>query len=164
MAYVVDANTLIQAKNEYYAFDICPGFWEWLDLANAAGDVTSIEQIADELRKGKDELADWADARRGAFFLPLDPAAYDDMETVTSWVQHQDFRDDAKRVFFASADPFLIAYAHAHGLTIASHEVHVEGQKSKVKIPTVCQALGVPCVRTFAMLRELDARFVLRQP
>jgi hypothetical protein len=53
MPYLLDANTLIQAKNEYYAFDICPGFWEWLDIANASGDVSSIEPVADELRKGR---------------------------------------------------------------------------------------------------------------
>jgi hypothetical protein len=162
MPYALDANTLIQAKNEYYAFDICPGFWEWLDAANGTGAVSSIEPIADELRKGKDELAAWAGARHGTFFRPLDAAAHAEMTVIAAWVQQQDFRDDAKRVFFAGADPFLIAYAKAHGLTVASHEVHVEGQKNKVKIPTVCQALGVPCVRTFTMLRELGASFVLR--
>lgn len=145
MAYVVDANTLIQAKNEYYAFDICPGFWEWLDLSNAAGNVASIEQIADELRKGKDELADWADARRGSFFLPLDSAAYAEMVTVTAWVQQHDFRDDARRVFFAGADPFLIAYARAHGLTIASHECTWKGRRARSRSqpsarPSACRA------------------------
>ena len=161
MAYVIDANTLIQAKNEYYAFDICPGFWDWLDAASANGTVSSIEPIVDELRRGKDDLASWATARRGTFFQPLDGPAHAEMTTVAAWVQQHDFREDAKRVFLAGADPFLIAYARAHDLTVASHEVHVEGQKSKVKIPTVCQALGVPCVRTFAMLRDLEATFVL---
>lgn len=31
MKYLVDANVLIKAKNRYYAFDIAPGFWKWLD-------------------------------------------------------------------------------------------------------------------------------------
>lgn len=112
------------------------------------------------MRKGKDDLATWATDRRGTFFQPLDADAHAEMTTVAAWVQQQDFRDDAKRVFFSGADPFLIAFAKAHGLTVASHEVHVEGQKNKVKIPTVCQALGVPCVRTFTMLRDLGATFV----
>lgn len=73
MPYVLDANTLIQAKNEYYAFDICPGFWDWIDTATASGDISSIEPIADELRKGKDDLAAWAAARRGSFFNPSRP-------------------------------------------------------------------------------------------
>ncbi|WP_167202263.1 DUF4411 family protein [Actinomyces respiraculi] len=33
--YLVDANILIKVKNRYYAFDIAPGFWAWLDHAHA---------------------------------------------------------------------------------------------------------------------------------
>jgi hypothetical protein len=91
MPYVLDANTLIQAKNEYYAFDICPGFWDWIDTATASGDVSSIEPIADELRKGKDDLATWAAARRGTFFQPLDATAHAEMTTVAAWVQNRTF-------------------------------------------------------------------------
>ena len=29
---LLDADTLIQAKNTYYAFDLAPGFWDWLCL------------------------------------------------------------------------------------------------------------------------------------
>ncbi len=28
--YLVDSDVLITAKNLYYAFDICPGFWKCL--------------------------------------------------------------------------------------------------------------------------------------
>ena len=31
MLFLLDSDTLIQAKNEYYGFDLCPGFWDWLD-------------------------------------------------------------------------------------------------------------------------------------
>ena len=51
MAYLLDANTFIQAKNEYYWFDICPGFWEWLDRQNSAGNIFSIDRIGDELKQ-----------------------------------------------------------------------------------------------------------------
>ena len=27
MAYLLDANVLISAKNLHYGFDFCPGFW-----------------------------------------------------------------------------------------------------------------------------------------
>lgn len=46
--YVVDANVLIEAKNRYYAFDLAPGFWEWLSRARAAGDVFSVEPVYDD--------------------------------------------------------------------------------------------------------------------
>ncbi len=34
--YLFDANVFIEAKNRYYAFDICPGFWEWMDFRKEA--------------------------------------------------------------------------------------------------------------------------------
>lgn len=32
MAYLLDANVFIQAKNLQYGFDFCPAFWDWLDV------------------------------------------------------------------------------------------------------------------------------------
>jgi hypothetical protein len=161
MAYLLDSSTLIQAKNEYYGFDFCPGFWDWLDRENAAENVFSIDRIGDELEESNDELATWASERAEAFFLPVDDATHRAMRRVSTWVQNADYRDHAKREFLRGADPFLIAYALAHGHTVATHEVHVEGEKKKVKIPSVCRALKVPCVRTFEMLRREGARFVI---
>lgn len=161
MAYLLDTNTLIQAKNDYYAFDLCPGFWEWLERSNEGGSVHSIEPVLSELREGDDALKDWADARSRSFFLPVDTAAAAKLSLVVQWVQAGDFKDHAKRDFLAKADPILIAYALAHGQTLATHEVHKEGERRKVKIPTVCRALGVPCVRTFQMLTNEGVRFVL---
>jgi len=48
--YLVDANVLIEAKNRYYAFDIAPGFWKWLDQAHAQGTVFSRVKIPDACR------------------------------------------------------------------------------------------------------------------
>lgn len=30
MAYLLDADAFIRAKNLHYGFDLCPGFWDWL--------------------------------------------------------------------------------------------------------------------------------------
>ena len=161
MAYLLDANTFIQAKNEYYGFDICPGYWEWLERENGAGQVFSIDRICDELKQGNDELAAWASARGRNFFRPLDSAAVQEMSRVSNWVQSADYQDHAKRTFLASADPFLIAYGLAHGHTVVTHEVHVEGERRKVKIPSVCRALQMSSIRIFEMLRRERARFVI---
>jgi hypothetical protein len=45
MAYLVDADVFIQAKNLHYGLDFCPAFWEWLVNRNAAGHVFSIERV-----------------------------------------------------------------------------------------------------------------------
>jgi hypothetical protein len=45
MAYLLDANVFIQAKNLRYGLDFCPAFWDWLAAKNAAGHVGSIEKV-----------------------------------------------------------------------------------------------------------------------
>ena len=54
MAYLLDADTFIQAKNLHYGFDFCPGFWDWIVRENAAGCVFSIEKVGDELEAGSE--------------------------------------------------------------------------------------------------------------
>ena len=45
MKYLLDANTFIEAKNHYYRLSVCPGYWQWLQIANAAGTVFSVQKI-----------------------------------------------------------------------------------------------------------------------
>ena len=37
MAYLLDADVFIRAKNLHYGLDFCPAFWDWLVGQNAAG-------------------------------------------------------------------------------------------------------------------------------
>lgn len=74
--YLLDANVLIEAKNRYYAFDIAPGFWNWLRQAHQQALACSIEAVRDELLAGKDDLAEWANAH-AAFFDPSIKALHD---------------------------------------------------------------------------------------
>jgi hypothetical protein len=85
MAYLLDANVFIQAKNLHYGLDFCPAFWEWLISANASGTVLSIEKVGDELAGGADELADWARSRGPGFFVPPDGPVLPALATVASW-------------------------------------------------------------------------------
>ncbi len=65
--FLIDANILIEAKNRYYAFDLAPGFWDWLEGAYRQDLVCSIEAVRDELLQGNDELAEWTRANPGLF-------------------------------------------------------------------------------------------------
>ena len=161
MAYLLDTNIFIQAKNEYYGFDICPGFWDWLAQQNYAGNVFSIKPIQTELTTGTDELSKWAKKQGRQFFLPFDQHAGLAMGEVSEWIQNSSYREDVKRDFLSVADPLLIAYAKAYNHIVVSHEVFILGELKKIKIPAVCHALNVSCIRTFQMLHHEGASFVL---
>ena len=69
MAYLLDANAFIQAKNLHYGLDFCPAFWEWLVEANTDGRVFSVEKVANEVEAGADDLSMWATQRGSGLFL-----------------------------------------------------------------------------------------------
>lgn len=56
--YVLDANVLIEAKRLYYAFDLCPGFWNSLLYHNSNGNLESIDRVGKDLAEG-DDLDAW---------------------------------------------------------------------------------------------------------
>ncbi|SDM26200.1 DUF4411 family protein [Actinomyces ruminicola] len=162
--YLVDSNVLIEAKNRYYAFDIAPGFWEWLDHAYGQGQVFSIEKVSEELLQGKDELSKWA-KEHPKFFHPADQLTVSVFARLSTWAQSQGFTQAALDEFSdEKADYVLVAHAAAHKCTVVTHETAGSGSKKRVKIPDACGALGVAWVNTFEMLRRTGAHLDLRRP
>jgi|SRR5579872_5627243 len=160
MAYLLDANVFIQGRKLHYGFDICPGFWDWLDRETTAGNVRSIEQVGRELEAGTDELATWASSRRGSLFLTTDAAMVPSLQAVSTWVTGQNYTQAAISTFLQVADYYLIAHAHAHRDVVVTHEVASAAQR-KVPIPNVCIGMGVPFMSPFDMLRAEHVRLIL---
>jgi hypothetical protein len=160
MAYLLDANIFIQARNLQYGFDFCPAFWDWLVQQNAAGNVFSLQQVGDELGAGGDDLAEWAAARGEAFFLPQDNTVLPILPRVSSWATGQNYEPVAVSTFLQVADYWLVAYALAHRHILVTHEVPANSPR-KIKIPNACVGLGVRFMTPYQMLRHERARFVL---
>jgi hypothetical protein len=160
MAYVLDANIFIQAKNLHYGLDFCPAFWDWLIAENAAGRVFSIDKVSDELAAGADELSTWAASRGNGFFLAPDAVVVPALASVSTWASSQSYEPSAVSTFLQIADFYLVAHALAHGLTVVTHEIPSASTK-RIKIPNACIGLGVTHMTPFEMLRRERARFVL---
>jgi hypothetical protein len=163
MLYLLDSDVLIQAKNTYYSFDICPGFWDFLERECDGGEVRSIRHVRQELEAGSDELASWARRLGERFFL--EPGAGFDaaMRRVAEWTVVSPFTDGAKRDFLAKADSSLVAHALADGCTVVTNEAPNQASElRRIKIPTACDALGARRERALAVLRLRGATFDLR--
>jgi hypothetical protein len=159
MAYLLDANIFIQAKNDYYGMDFCPAFWDWLLEQNTVGNVFSIEKVADELTAGNDDLSTWATQRGSSFFLPSDQQMAAMLPRISRWVTGQNYRADSVNRFLQGADYYLIAYALAHTHVVVTQEKPSGG--GQVKIPDVCNGMHVVFKNPFEMLRIERAKFVL---
>ena len=160
MAYLLDANVFIQAKNLHYGLDFCPGFWDWLIDSNDKKKVFSIEKVGDEIEAGNDELAKWVVQRGPDFFLKPDSSMLPTLNKVSTWATSQNYDPAAVNTFFQVADYYLVAFAAAHKHTIVTHEI-LSASAKKIKIPNACLGLKIKCVTPYEMLRKERARFIL---
>jgi hypothetical protein len=160
MAYLLDADVFIRAKNLHYGLDFCPAFWEWLINQNKAGRVFSIEKVGDEVQAVADELSVWASALGREFFLTPDPSVFPALAAVSAWASSQQYEPAAVSTFLQGADYYLVSQSHAGTHTVVTHEVP-SASKRKIKIPDACIGLGIKCMTPFEMLRRERARFVL---
>ena len=160
--YLLDANAFIEAKNRYYGFDICPGFWSSLLAQHDAKRIVSIDRIAEELKEQDDEVKNWVgNIATDTFFKKTEDQAVIDMfQKMVNWAYGQSqFTESAKTEFASVADGWVVAYAAVNGLIVVTHEQFADA-KRKIPIPNVCIEFDVEYVNTFEMLRALGEKFV----
>lgn len=166
MLYLLDANILINAKNQYYPIDRVPEFWAWLIHQGEQGQVKIPIEIYEEFKDTKpkdgekDSLAVWADqpdTKAALLFTEeADPALVQQV-TYNGYLANPTDADIAK----LGRDPFLISY----GLVDPDDRVIVTAEVSKPraqgsnrKVPDVCDSLGVKHINGFQLIQELDFR------
>jgi len=164
MTYLLDTNTLIEAKNRYYRMTVCPAYWSWVQRSHGAGIVSSIEPVGAELKRGNDELAVWAESQDGLFLPVSDEATQEAFARVAAHVASQVsvMKAGALEEFLDGADPWLIAKAMTfQNAVVVTHEQFNLQLRRKYSIPNVCQYFGVSWIDTFELLSRTNASFVL---
>jgi hypothetical protein len=165
--YVLDANVFVQAHRRHYAFEICPGFWDCLIYQHQATRLISIDRVRDEILAG-DALEAWVknSAPKTLFASTADATVVANFAAMVQWVQAEpQFKAEAKTEFAQVADGWLAAYAKAHPHhVVVTHEELRPDAKNRVPLPNVCKQFGVEYIDTFAMLKELKARFHWNPP
>lgn len=163
MIYLLDANVLITAKNQYYEFGRVDQYWEWLAFQGEQGHVKIPIEIYEEITVGKDDLAAWAKANKEALLLE-EEVDVGLVQHVTSAGYAPDLTDIELEA--VGRDPFLIAYAlvDVENRTVVTGEVRSNKQRQNRPIPSVCDTLGVKSCDQFAFGRSLDFRTNWKRP
>lgn len=157
---LLDADVLIAAHRNYYAPDLCPGFWDCMAHHIAMGQLLIIDRVFREISHPS-ELVEWMGripqhAHVSTSASPI-VEAYSD---VMDWVQsNSQFTQAAKGAFAGKADGWLVAYAMVAGVSVVTNEVFGPSVRREVKLPNVCRQFGVGYQDTYAMLRNLGAQF-----
>lgn len=155
MMYIVDTNIFIRSYHEM-PMDIWETFWKRITEAANAGLLFSITAVKEEIEKGNDTLKQWIKENLPSnFFFKLDDDILQCYQETQEWAAAQPhFKETAREDFAILADAFLIAAAKSKGATLITYEKSDMNSRKRVKIPDVCQALGVPYCDLNAFLRD----------
>ena len=152
--YVLDTNVFIDAANAYYAFDLAPGYWDFLVQLFDSDHAVSIKSVYDEIDSASDDdpLKVWAKLNRQYFVAP-DSRVVARYQQVMKWAK-DNYEAPAVSDFQRVADSWIVAHALANGWVVVTHEKSAPRSKKRIKIPDACAACGVECLTPFTMLRQ----------
>ena len=104
--YLVDSDVLIGAKNFHYAFDLAPGFWEWMAQAHLAGRVFCVQRVVEEIMAGGDELSEWMADQPDTFKLKPQASDAPALSQLSDWAYNAHYRQGAAETFLAPVTTF----------------------------------------------------------
>ena len=151
----MDANVFITAKNEYYGFDFCPGFWNWV---KKCPDLRSVQAVYQELSEGNDDLKDWvkelAKTNKDFFLQTTEEVQIEYAAIIEKLTTHYN-RQTAINEYLDAADSWLIATAKCHNYTIVTNEkCTMNFSQRRIRIPEIAFLLGINCIRVFDVMRQ----------
>lgn len=157
--YLLDSNILITSEN-HIPRDIFEGFWRELGDLLASGTAILHQTVLDELKRRKDPLVKWVENLEGVQAMPATDETLERYLEVCDWADKQGYKALALRDFKAGshADAWLCAEALASDLTLVTYEV-ASNSPYRVKIPNVCEGLGIRYVSGFDFMRAQDFHF-----
>ena len=163
--YLIDTNIFIESAYRFYAFDICPGFWDFLRKASDSENIKSIVKVYEELKPDKKELEDFKEELKNKnFFLQIENIKSESYKEVSIALHKMEYSKGAVNKFSRGADYFLIALAFQESYTIVTHESKSKTiLKNQVKIPNLCERLGIECIDIADFLRREKVQFILRE-
>lgn len=157
--YLLDADVLIRAHEDYYPIDRIPQFWTWLHNQSRGGSVKMPQQIYNEIAQSSGMLGDWlrvADHRAALVLSEPTNAAH-----VRRVIEHG-YAPDLNDIELEKLgqDPFLVAAAlGGTDRVVVTREVsRPSKQRANRKVPDVCAFFSVPVINDFALYRALDFR------
>ena len=164
MLYLLDANTLIDAKRDYYPIDRVPEFWDWLIFQGQQGKIKIPIEVYEEFSDTKDKdgekdaLATWADQVDVKDALLFEEEAEQDLVariTYGGYVANPT-DDELKKI---GRDPFLLSYALKdleNRCIVTTEASKPSRQGANRHVPDVCKYFKIRCINNFHMIKEMN--------
>ncbi len=157
MLYLLDANVLIRAHEDYYPLERIPQFWDWLKEMGNDGVIKVPHEIYSEVSIATGPLGKWLNEKDSKNSLLLDEEVdLDLLQYVINDGYATNLTDD--EVEKMGRDPFLIAYALDNkNRAVVTKEVSKPTKtRANKKVPDVCNQINVKWMNDFQLYKELD--------
>lgn len=155
--YLLDANVLIRAHEDYYPIDRIPQFWAWLLKMAETSTIKVPVQIYNEVAQSRGLLADWLRQSHVRDSLILNEPA--DRSRVQQVLMHG-YAPDLTDVELEEIgqDPFLIAAAlgSTDRVVVTREASKPNATRARRRVPDVCAAFGLVAITDFALYRKLS--------
>jgi len=156
--YCLDANVLIQAWQKYYNPKFCPDYWNILIELGNQDKIFIPELVYEEISRTEDDLSKWLKGSKIPIRKISEPVTICLQKIYASNLIHQNLVDNTKAR--SLADPWIIAHAIHENATVVTKEEKVTALNSnRIKIPNVCDNMGVKWMNDFQFIDELDIKF-----
>ena len=155
--YLLDANVIIRAHEDYYPVDRIPQFWSWLLEMARANTVKMPRQVFDEVTPAQGPLADWIKQAHVREALILnEPTDLARVQLVLESGYAPDLND--VEIEEIGKDPFLVAAAWAGpDRVVVTREVSRPSRtRANRHLPDVCAGFAIPVMTDFALFRVLN--------
>jgi len=161
--YCLDSNVLIQAWQTYYSPLICPEYWNVLNELGKQRRIVLPQMVVEEITRTEDDLSKWLKSSNI-------PKLRQTEQVIQSWKDiqakdplHKLLVDNIKQR--SLADPWVIAHAIVEGACVVTKENKETARRTtRIKIPNVCENMGVPWINDFQFIQELSIRFSCKLP
>ena len=145
--YCLDANVLIQAWQKYYNPKFCPDYWKVLIELGKNGKIFIPELVYEEIVRTEDDLSKWLKTSK-----PITKHIRKILKDYPLLVDNTKSR--------SLADPWVIVHALSENATVVTKEEKVTALNSKkIKIPNVCDNIGIRWINDFQFIEELEIKF-----
>jgi predicted nucleic acid-binding protein len=156
--YCLDANVLIQAWQKYYSPKLCPDSWTVLDQLGKEDRIFLPQMVYEEITKTDDDLATWLKESNIPEYKIDGPVTEALKNIYAANSAHQNLVDNTKGR--SLADPWVIAHAIKEKATIVTKEEKITAlNTTKIKIPNVCDNMGVRWINDYQLADEMNIRF-----
>ena len=156
--YCLDANVLIQAWQKYYSPKFCPDYWKLLNELGLNKMIFLPQIVFEEITRTEDDLAEWLKSS-GIQIHKIDAPVTQCLKRIYDANPiHQFLVDNTKQR--SLADPWVIAHALKENACVVTKEEKVTAiNTTKIKIPNVCDNMGVRWINDFQLVEELNIQF-----